>query len=178
MGLLGNPDYKRGRNLTKFELEKLSDLELILNFVIVDVQFTFPKSVKYPSIPCYLDESTTIYPTSGESVISGIEYMLAKNQGCTFNKIKEAFIIPFERVKEDKDFEIVNHPFKVIVTDLLAKRKKYPKGTLGNLMEKEKVNSIYGNIVRGISNKKKFDIKTGRTLRMEGSVLSNPIIAS
>jgi len=39
-------------------------------------------------------------------------------------------------------------------------------------------NSIYGSTARGISNKKKFDIKTGRTLRMESSELSNPIIAS
>ena len=61
---------------------------------------------------------------------------------------------------------------------LQEKRRLYEKGTIGNLMEKEKGNSIYGNIVRGMSNKKKFDIKTGRTLRMEGSDLTNPIIAS
>jgi hypothetical protein len=37
---------------------------------------------------------------------------------------------------------------------------------------------IYGSIVIGVSYKRKFDIKTGKTLRLEGSDLSNPIIAS
>lgn len=39
-------------------------------------------------------------------------------------------------------------------------------------------NSIYGNTVRGISNKKNFDIKTGTFLKMEASELSSPIVGS
>ena len=45
-------------------------------------------------------------------------------------------------------------------------------------MEKEKVNSIYGLTVKGINNKKLFDIRLGSTVRMEPNDISNPIIAS
>jgi DNA polymerase elongation subunit (family B) len=39
-------------------------------------------------------------------------------------------------------------------------------------------NSIYGSVVRGMSDKRKYDIKSGRTIRMEAGELSNPILAS
>lgn len=178
--MLGNPNYKKARNLTLEELKDMSDKDLIFNYVVLSVKFKFPSNVKYPSIPCYIDETTTIYPLEGESVLTGVEYLLARNQGCEFSKISDIFIIPFERSKDkDKDkVEFVNKPFFEIIKDLQARRREHEKGSLENLMEKEKANSIYGNTVRGMSDKKKFDIKTGRTLRMEGSVLTNPIIAS
>lgn len=39
-------------------------------------------------------------------------------------------------------------------------------------------NSIYGNVVRGISNKQNFDSLTGKMFRVTGTELSNPILAS
>lgn len=179
MILLGNPAYHLSRNLTLKELEEMTNAELIRNYLVIDTGFRFPDSVKYPSIPCFLDETSTVYPQSGRSVLTGIEYLVAKEQGCIFSEMKDIFIIPFESKKDEKgEIFYLNEPFKDIIIGLQGERAKYPKNTLGNLMEKEKANSIYGNVVKGMSNKKKFDIKTGRTIRMEGSVLSNPIIAS
>jgi hypothetical protein len=45
------------------------------------------------------------------------------------------------------------------------------------MLYKEMGNSIYGNTVRGISNKRKFDIKSGLLLRLEPGRISNPLIA-
>lgn len=56
-------------------------------------------------------------------------------------------------------------------------RRGFPKGTINNLLYKEMGNSIYGNVVRGISNKKEFDSLTGNTTRVTGTELSNPILA-
>lgn len=39
-------------------------------------------------------------------------------------------------------------------------------------------NSIYGNVVRGWSEKKNFDSLTGHTVRVKATELSNPILAS
>lgn len=39
------------------------------------------------------------------------------------------------------------------------KRREYTKGTISNLRYKEIENSIYGSVVRDLSNKKKFDLK-------------------
>lgn len=183
MTLLGDPDYEKSKILTEKELFEKTPEELVQNYLILRADFEFPKSVKYPSIPCYIDETTTIYPLKGKSVLTGIEFLLAREQGCKFTNIEDIFLIPFARrlvMKENGEFEEVlrQQPFRDIIITLQGERSKHPKNTLGNLMEKEKANSIYGNVVRGMSNKKKFDIKSGRTIRMEGSSLSNPIIAS
>lgn len=175
MAILGNPKYSASRNLSKEELNDLNNSDLINNYIVMSVKFSFPKSIKYPSIACYLNENTTIYPLEGVSVITGVEYLLAKEQGCEFKNIKDIFMIPFET---DSEGGVINQPFREIIKELQNRRIQYPKKSLGNLMEKEKGNSIYGNVVRGTSNKKKFDIKTGRTIRLEGSVLTNPILAS
>lgn len=207
MSLLGNPNYNKSRHLTVKEFKSLEDKDLIFNYLILKAKFKFPDSVKYPSIPTYLDETTTIYPLEGECVLTGIEYLTARNQGCEFQNIKDLFIIPFETSKDGetsgnpqaKDYapgqapgqgqgqgqglgpppaSKIDRPFFEIIKTLQARRRLHPKGSFENLMEKEKGNSIYGNIVKGMSNKRKFDIKTGRTVRMEGSSMSNPIIAS
>lgn len=193
MCLLGDPDYSTGRYLTEKEIKALkeNDLntleksatlqfwQLINSYLVLDVVFEFPSSTKYPSIPCYLNEDLTVYPLKGRSTITGIEYYLAKSQGCIFHDIKHAFIIQF-RLEFNKDgkLDFVNKPFYDIICNLQSMRRMYPKGSIENLMLKEKANSIYGACVRGMSNKRKFDIKMGRTIRMEGSELSNPIIAS
>jgi hypothetical protein len=54
----------------------------------------------------------------------------------------------------------------------------HPKGSIANLMYKEIGNSIYGSIVRGMSNKKNLDIRSGETKRVTGSDLSNPLVSS
>lgn len=51
-------------------------------------------------------------------------------------------------------------PFHAIIKNIKAKRGEYPKGTVNNLIYKEMGNSIYGNVVRGLSNKKNFDSLT------------------
>jgi len=177
MTLMGHPDYERSKMLDRKTLEKLPDVECVENYLVMAVKFKFPKKIKYPSIPCYAN-GLSIYPLEGEAVITGIEYMLARNQGCKFEEIKDIFMIPFQRDTNKDDRPLINQPFASIIGNLQSERAKFDKGTLGNLMAKEKGNSIYGNVVKGMSNKKKFDIKSKRTVRMEASDLSNPILAS
>lgn len=196
MSLMGNPDYKNARILMPHELNTMSDKDIVLSYIIIKATFKFPDNVKYPSIPCFLDETTTIYPLSGNCMLTGAEYILAKQQDCKF-EIENIYYIPFEQVdtgiKDSKfskfsknknkplellDSKLKNQPFYDVIKDLQSKRKMYPKGTINNLLYKELGNSIYGLVVKGISNKKKFDVRLGRTVRMEGNDLSNPILAS
>jgi hypothetical protein len=174
MAGLGNPDYNKGRMITVRQLEKMSFKEILYSYIIMKVKFKFKPKTKFPSIPVYIDENTSVYPLEGEGILTGAEYLLAKSQKCEL-KISDIYYLPFERTKERK---IINQPFKDIIKELQSKRRQYPKGTINNYLYKEMANSGYGATARGISNKKKFDIKTGRTLRMESSELSNPIIAS
>lgn len=69
-------------------------------------------------------------------------------------------------------------PFIKVISDLQSERRKHDKGTISNLLYKEMGNSLYGSVTKGINHKVKFDIKTNKTVRMEASDISNPILAS
>jgi hypothetical protein len=174
MAGLGNPDYNKGRSISVRELEKMSFNDILYSYVIMKAKFQFNSKTKFPSIPANVDEDVSVYALEGESIINGAEYLLAKSQKCKL-QISEIYYLPFEK---DKEGNLINQPFKSIINEIQAERRKHPKGTIENLTEKEKGNSIYGSTARGISNKKKFDIKSGTTVRMEAGELSNPIIAS
>lgn len=144
----------------------------------MNCDFVFPKETKYPSIPCYIDKTTTVYPLTGCAYLTGPEYFLARRQGCEF-RIKSVFYIHAKEkynVKSNK-YELIK-PFYQIIKDLQKLRREYPKGSINNLLYKEMGNSIYGNVVRGMSNKMSFDSLTGKTFRVTGTSLSNPILAS
>lgn len=149
-------------------------------YLIVNCDFEFPTNVKYPSIPCYIDKTTTVYPLSGTSYLTGPEYLLAKNQGCKF-KIKSAFFIHSKKKrvndKKNNEYTLIK-PFYGIIKNIQYMRKQHPKGNINNLLYKEMGNSIYGNVVRGMSNKKSFDSLTRKMFRISGTPLSNPILAS
>ena len=144
----------------------------------MNCNFKFPTTVKYPSIPCYIDNTTTVYPLTGSSFLTGPEYVLAKRQGCVFD-IKSAFYIePKTKLNVVKNkYELIK-PFYGIIKNIQALRRVHKKGTINNLLYKEMGNSIYGNVVRGMSNKKSFDSQTGKTFRVTGTPLSNPVLAS
>jgi hypothetical protein len=188
MAGLGHPNYAEGCRLTLTDLKKMTPREIVFSYLIIKANFSFPDNLKYPSIPCYVDENTTVYPLAGECTLTGAEYLLALNQGCVF-KISEIFYIPFGESAisttdtsttstESQTSGEITHPFKGIIKEVQAKRREYPKGSISNLLYKEMGNSIYGNTVRGMANKRRLDIKTGLLRRMEGSELSNPILAS
>lgn len=58
------------------------------------------------------------------------------------------------------------------------RRRAFPKGTIGNNMWKNIGNSIYGKVVSGMADKRRFDVKTKEMVRLEASMLTNPIVAS
>jgi hypothetical protein len=78
----------------------------------------------------------------------------------------------------NEKIEVPMRPFFAIFKDIQALRRQYKKGTVNNSLYKEMGNSIYGNVVRGISNKKTFDTATGKSFRVCATELSNPILAS
>jgi len=179
MAGIGHPNYPKGRRISVSELKKMTPREIVFSYLLIKAEFTFPDNVKYPSIPCFVDENTTVYPLSGECSLTGAEYLLAVNQKCDL-KISDIYYIPFDlppTAQQGRGVEMM-HPFKSLIKEVQTKRREYKKGSINNLLYKEMGNSIYGNLVRGLGNKRKFDIKTGQRKRMEGSELSNPILAS
>jgi hypothetical protein len=173
MSMAGHPDYAGYRRLTITDLNKLTNDEILFSYLIMSVEFEFPTNTKYPSIPCYVDENCTIFPLQGSAVLTGAEYILAKSQGCRL-KIEDIHLVPFSK----KENSANTKPFESILKMVQEKRREYEKGTISNLMFKEIGNSIYGSVVRGLSSKQKFDIKSKSMQRLSGDDLSNPLIAS
>jgi hypothetical protein len=167
MSGLGTPNYNKARSLSIEDFNSMKWKDIIYSYTVLNVEFKFHDNVKYPTIPCNIDENTTVYPKEGKSIITSLDYIVSKNVGCEF-KIKEIKHIPFQKDK----------PFFDCIKELQAFRGKYEKGTINNLLFKEIGNSLYGLTVRGISDRLKYDIKSNSMKRMEGNELSNPLIAS
>lgn len=127
-----------------------------------------------------MDKTTTVYPLQGKCLLTGPEYLLARNQKCEF-VFKSAFYIPpSTNEKELGGVRIKTpvQPFFDVIKELQSKRREFSKSHMMNSLYKDLANSIYGNVVRGMSNKKSFDTKSGLMLRVTATELSNPILAS
>lgn len=61
------------------------DDKLVYNYYLIHADFQFKASVKYPSIPVFVDQTATVYPLSGRAFLTGAEFLVARNQGCNFN---------------------------------------------------------------------------------------------
>jgi hypothetical protein len=177
MSDLSLPDYYKGELVNIEDLRKWDTNRFLTGYLIMNGEFQFPSNVKYPSIPCYVDKTTTVYPLAGTCFLTGPEYLLALHQGCNI-LIKSAFYIPpKEKYNIDKVKHEVIKPFHGIIKNVQALRREFPKGHINNMLYKEMGNGMYGNIVRGISNKKQFDSLTGLNSRVTATELSNPILA-
>jgi hypothetical protein len=124
---------------------------------------------KYPVLFDRIDNSTTAYVLKGEGYFTGIEYMLARKQGCRFN-FKRIIRIPFDTS--------IEKPFGSYIKNMTAERSKYPKGNINNEVYKLMMNAMYGQLTQGISNKKNFDNRTKQMIKAPIGKFSNPIIGS
>lgn len=101
MSILGHPDYEKAARLYNKTVLKMSERDLLLNYIILDVDFKFPKDTKYPSIPARVDDDVDIYPLEGRSTITGCEYLVAKSMGCRLS-VRSGVLIPFVKNDDSK----------------------------------------------------------------------------
>lgn len=143
MAYLGDPDYKNLRELDDKAVVKLTPREILNGYFVIKTKFSFPDSVKFPSIPCYADETTTVYPLNGEGFVTGFEYLLALSQGCEFKNSRGVYI-PFKISSEYKESSSLiggvyydrsffkTQPFYDIIKIVQGYRRDHVKGSLGN----------------------------------------------
>ena len=194
---MGDPDYNRGKWI--HPKSDLTNMDFLKSYSALKVKFVFPKEVSYPPLPVTLDESITIYPSSGVTLVTGLEYLSACSiLNKTIDRFglspKEYYIeilygayIPFKtRIEEQPDgskSEVMSYsPFFELINELQANRKMWKKATgKGSAMEriyKDLGNMLYGKIVCGIANKKSYDVRSDSMTTMIGNDLSNPILGT
>lgn len=177
MSILGTPDYDKYKLLNEYSVKELKNEDFIYNYILLEVKFKFKEDTKFPNIPCFVDNDTDAYVLEGESIITGPEYLVAKQNGCDI-KIKGGVLIPFKNDSDSEDSNNYNKPFYKIINGLQEKRRQHEKKTFYNYMYKEIGNSIYGQVSMGLNIKKAFDTKTRTYQKITGSSLANPVLAS
>lgn len=97
MSLLNYPDWNRidvfSSIETKLFLTKY-EMSLINSYTALKVNFKFPETVRFPNLPVRLDKSSIIYPLTGTSFCTGLEFLLAHRLGCEIEILGGVFI-PF-----------------------------------------------------------------------------------
>ena len=125
MSICGTPCYSAARRLSDKDVKNMSSHQLLKNYVVLEVTFKFPNSVKYPCIPVRVDDHSDIYPLNGESIITGSEYLVASRLGCNL-VVKEGSIIPFVRDPSNSLNSIsYETPFRGIMKGLQEKRREH-----------------------------------------------------
>ncbi|KAG0122318.1 hypothetical protein HOY82DRAFT_643741 [Tuber indicum] len=185
--LIGDPDYNKIVHITDSNVEKINFMNC---YSALRVSFTFPDNIKYPPLPVNLDKNITIYPLSGESLITGLEFFSAKNvlndaliemgkdldyteqldlrkQYCI--KIIHGSAIPFKEGYK---------PFYNVINELQANRRMHPKKSANERIYKDLGNMLYGKLVSGINNNRKYDARTRFMKALIGNDITNPIIGT
>jgi hypothetical protein len=177
------PNYNEARVISEKDVPKLDFKQA---YSAVKVVFNLPESIKYPPIPVTLDKNITIYPLSGQSIITGLEYLSAKNilnQELTGKSSKKYFIdiiygsyIPFKNELESAS------PFYNVINELQSNRRIHRnltgKGSAMERIYKDLGNMLYGKVVCGISNKKQYSTRIEQMSSLKGNFITNPIIGT
>jgi len=85
-------------------LHALGEERLLRSYTSLKIKFVFPSCVQYPNLPVRLDFSSIIFPLSGETFCTGLEFLLAMRLNCEIT-ILGGVHIPFQNsqpVQQDK----------------------------------------------------------------------------
>ena len=133
------------------------------------VEFSFPTSTRFPSLPVRGSNDGLFYPLTGVSYCTAPEIEVALNLGCEI-VIKHGVVIPW--LEDDKRlFE----PYVAHIRDL---RKSYPKGSIDELYAKLLGNSLYGKTAQGLKRKTVYDTGKMKSVELDHSDITNAAIAA
>jgi len=79
-------------------LDALGVEKLLRSYTALKIKFVFPSSIKYPNLPVRLDFSSIIFPLSGETFCTGLEFLLAMRLNCEIAIIGGVHI-PFQNLQ-------------------------------------------------------------------------------
>ncbi|MGV0960259.1 MAG: DNA polymerase [Limnohabitans sp.] len=161
MSLIGMPDW---RAIT--ESKRVDDFTpTTLGFAWVD--FKFPTSTRYPTMPVRSDNGL-IFPLEGTSYCSAPEIFTARQLGCQI-KIRKGVIVP-----TNPEIKI----FGEFIKECIKKRQKAGSKTLEGLFWKEISNSTYGKTAQGLRKKRVYDMRDRDTKPLPPSRITNPCFAA
>ena len=167
MSLIGIPDWKSLRTIQN--LEELLCLKPV-DLAYANVNFEFPKTVRYPCLPVRTD-SGIIFPRRGNCSTHISEILLAASLGARLEFVEG-------RVINSKRHPRGNRVFNSFLEHCVEERNKHPKKTVMNLFWKEVANSTYGKVAQGLRPRRIYNLKTDDTEILQESKVTNPFYAA
>ncbi len=161
MALIGTPDWRNLKHtlaVDEFGIQTLG-------YALVD--FEFPDSVRFPSLPVRTDNGL-IFPRKGQSFCAAPEIALARSLGATL-AIKHGVV-----VASDNDKPV----FASYIKHCITERRKHPKKSLDDLFWKELSNSTYGKTAQGLREKRVYDSRSMDMAPLPPSKITNPYFAA
>jgi hypothetical protein len=149
------------------------------------VEFSFPASTRFPSLPVSAGDNGLLFPLSGTSYCTGPELVVALNQGASI-RVLHGLHIPWKASNAAR-------PFVAFTSHINAERARfraeYGKGTAMELLAKECGNSVYGKTAQGVASmrpvgidglsaKTAFNTRNGSTEIIPPSAITQPAIAA
>ncbi|MGY4232960.1 hypothetical protein ACVIIW_001907 [Bradyrhizobium sp. USDA 4449] len=161
MALIGTPDWKQFKHTLD-----VADFGIrTLGYALVD--FEFPDSVRFPSLPVRTDNGL-VFPRKGQSFCAAPEIALAHSLGATL-EIRHGVVIASDSS---------NPVFSDYIKHCIAERRKHPKKSLDDLFWKELSNSTYGKTAQGLREKRVYDSRSMDMAPLPPSKITNPYFAA
>lgn len=161
MALIGRADWDHIRFTT--DLDDFTSTALAL----AQVEFRFPESVRYPTIPVRTINGL-IFPSEGVGSCGAPEIYLARQLGAEL-KIRWGIVVP-----TDENDLIFGEFIKYCIDE----RVKAGKKTLEGLFWKELSNSTYGKTAQGLREKRVYDLRDRKINRLPESKITQPFFAA
>ncbi|MFG6511037.1 MULTISPECIES: hypothetical protein [unclassified Sulfitobacter] len=109
------------------------------------VDFQFPDTCRWPSIPIRNGSRGLIYPLRGTGFATSFELADAISKGAQIETRRVEYMQPVLNEREAPQLMFADY-----LALLIARRREHPKGSLENLMFKEMSNSFYGKLAQGV----------------------------
>ncbi len=163
----------------------LATLARLDTATFAQVEFEFPPSIRFPSLPVSAGDNGLLFPLTGTSYCTGPELVVARNQGARI-RVLHGLHIPWKASNAAR-------PFVAFTAHINAERARfcaeYGKGSAMELLAKETGNSLYGKTaqgvasmrpvgINGLSAKTAFNTRTGGTETIPPSRITQPAIAA
>lgn len=161
MSLIGFPQWDQIRVFKEIDDIEITDLAFFL------VDFEFPDTVRYPTMPVRTNNGI-IFPRCGRAYCGAPEYLLAKKLGAELTTARSV-IVPTDRN---------NSIFKTFIQDAIQKRSEHDKGTFHNMFWKEVGNSTYGKTAQGLRKRRVYDLRTDDMVDLPESPITQPFFAA
>ena len=134
------------------------------------IEFEFPNSIRYPSLPVHSDVRGLLFPLRGVSYATAPEIELALCQGATI-KIHHGVVFPW---KDPNGTRI----FLRFVREIRRLRARYSKKSIFEQTAKLLGNSVYGKTAQGLKGKNAFDTRTMASQAVPTSSVTNAPMAA